>query len=107
MHTPGPIKLYHHKTSGGAEYLSDKFFTCPNGEREGIFEGAEYIVRIDGQPELTLRNFSLQTAAPDLLEACRVAADEIMELTGYTDNPDPFSENPAQYLINAIKKATE
>ena len=55
-----PIKLYHHKTDGGAEYLSDKFVTCPNGEKEGVFKNAEYIVRIDGQPELSIRNSSLK-----------------------------------------------
>lgn len=42
------IKLYYHKTDGGAEYLTDKYIKCPNGEKEGIFEGANYIVRIDG-----------------------------------------------------------
>ena len=42
------MKLYYHKTSGGAEYLTDKFVKLPNGEKEGIFEGAKYIVRIDG-----------------------------------------------------------
>ncbi len=42
------MRLYHHKTSGGAEYLTDTFIVCPNGEREGCFEGARYIVRIDG-----------------------------------------------------------
>jgi hypothetical protein len=38
------IKLYYHKTSGGAEYL------CSNnveGTTEGSFD-SEYIVRIDG-----------------------------------------------------------
>lgn len=42
------IKLYYHKTDGGAEYLTDKFILCPNGHKEGVFEGAKYIVRIDG-----------------------------------------------------------
>lgn len=42
------IKLYYHKTDGGAEYLMDAFLECENGHREGIFEGAKYIVRIDG-----------------------------------------------------------
>jgi hypothetical protein len=54
------IKLYHHKTDGGAEYLTDKFIVCPNGENEGIFKGAKYIVRIDGDitkdAELTIIN---------------------------------------------------
>ena len=42
------MKLYYHKTDGGAEYLTDKFILAPNGEKEGIFTGANYIVRIDG-----------------------------------------------------------
>lgn len=42
------IKLYYHETDGGAEYLMDNFLVCPNGEKEGIFNGSKYIVRIDG-----------------------------------------------------------
>lgn len=41
-------KLYYHHTGGGAEYLTDAFVVCPDGTREGIFEGATIIVRIDG-----------------------------------------------------------
>jgi hypothetical protein len=44
-------QLYYHKTSGGAEYLMDTFIVCPNGDKEGVFEGAKYIVRIDGNIE--------------------------------------------------------
>lgn len=40
------MKLYYHQTSGGAEYLSTTFVECPNGEKEGTFEGV--IMRIDG-----------------------------------------------------------
>ena len=42
------MRLYYHKTDGGAEYLTDKYVLCPTGHKEGIFEGAKYIVRIDG-----------------------------------------------------------
>jgi len=45
------MRLYYHKTDGGAEYLTDKGLAWEhNGESgmEGIFEGARYIVRIDG-----------------------------------------------------------
>ena len=53
------MQLYYHKTDGGAEYLTDTFILCPNGEKEGIFEGAKYIVRIDGDitkdAELTIK----------------------------------------------------
>lgn len=42
------MKLYYHKTDGGAEYLTDKYIVCPNGDKEGVFDGATYIIRIDG-----------------------------------------------------------
>ena len=45
------IQLYHHKTDGGAEYLTDVFIPWEhNGKsgKEGAFEGAKYVVRIDG-----------------------------------------------------------
>ena len=42
------MTLYYHKTGGGAEYLTDRCVLCPNGHKEGIFKGAKYIVRIDG-----------------------------------------------------------
>jgi len=50
------IKLYYHKTDGGAEYLTDTFIdtkvdikTGEILEREGTFtDNTKYIVRIDG-----------------------------------------------------------
>jgi len=43
------IKLYYHKTDGGAEYLFDTFIKCDNGHKEGtINDKTKYIVRIDG-----------------------------------------------------------
>ncbi len=42
------MKLYYHKTDGGAEYLTDNYIVAPNGEKEGVFEDSKYIVRIDG-----------------------------------------------------------
>jgi hypothetical protein len=54
------MRLYHHQTSGGAEYLTDTYVVCPNGEREGCFAGASIVVRIDGDitkdAEITLRH---------------------------------------------------
>ena len=54
------MKLYYHKTDGGAEYLTDVFVECPNGHKEGIFTGAKFIVRIDGDlavdAELTVKD---------------------------------------------------
>jgi hypothetical protein len=59
----GPIKLYYHKTDGGAEYLMDTFVPWfHNGKRgkEGTFtDKTKYVVRIDGDitkdAELTVR----------------------------------------------------
>lgn len=52
------IKLYYHKTDGGAEYLTDNFILCDNGHKEGSFD-SKYIIRIDGDitkdAELTLK----------------------------------------------------
>lgn len=43
------MQLYYHKTSGGAEYLTDTFIVCPNGHKEGHINGdTRYVVRIDG-----------------------------------------------------------
>jgi len=43
------MKLYYHKTDGGAEYLFDTYVKCPNGHKEGCINGeTKYVVRIDG-----------------------------------------------------------
>lgn len=54
------MKLYHHKTSGGAEYLMDTFIKCEDGHNEGVLTAkTKYVVRIDGDitkdAELTIR----------------------------------------------------
>lgn len=55
------IKLYYHKTDGGAEYLLDTYIKIGKGRKEGyINDKTKYIVRIDGNitkdAELTIRN---------------------------------------------------
>ncbi len=58
------MKLYYHKTDGGAEYLMDTFIEWEhNGKkgREGVVnDKTKYIVRIDGdietEAELTIKN---------------------------------------------------
>ena len=43
------MKVYYHKTSGGAEYLTDTFIECPSGHKEGTVNNeTKYVVRIDG-----------------------------------------------------------
>ncbi len=50
------IKLYYHKTDGGAEYLFDTFVKCPNGHKEGtINDKTKYRIRLDGAPVLIIR----------------------------------------------------
>jgi len=53
------MKLYYHKTDGGAEYLTDTFIEWEhNGEKrkEGtLTDKTKYVVRLDGQPELTIK----------------------------------------------------
>lgn len=54
------IKLYYHKTDGGAEYLMDTYVDCENDHKEGNFTPkTKFIVRIDGDitkdAELTIR----------------------------------------------------
>ena len=55
------MRLYYHKTDGGAEYLMDTFIKCPDGSNEGVInEKTKYIVRIDvdieKDAELTIRD---------------------------------------------------
>jgi len=46
------MKLYYHKTDGGAEYLTDTFMQWTHNEKAGkegiLTKETKYIVRIDG-----------------------------------------------------------
>jgi len=58
------MKLYYHKTSGGAEYLMDTFikweYKGKKGKEGTINDKTKYIVRIDGDitkdTELTVKS---------------------------------------------------
>ena len=53
------MKLYYHKTDGGAEYYSTTYIDCPNGQKEGTVEGA--VMRTDGgEIELFTENLKKQ-----------------------------------------------
>jgi len=39
------MRLYHHKTDGGAEYLCSE---CSPGTNEGSLSESQYLIRIDG-----------------------------------------------------------
>lgn len=82
------MKLYYHKTDGGAEYLCTKAV-------EGTTEGDLHFsaVRLDGPPEL----LGEYPAAPDLL----AALEEIAEGAG------PFSQDPLEHAANTIEAMKE
>jgi len=58
------MRLYYHKTGGGAEYLSDTFIEWKhngkNGKEGTITDKTKYVIRIDGDitkdAELTIRD---------------------------------------------------
>ena len=53
-------KLYHHKTDGGAEYLTDTFIAWNHNGKSGkegtITSETKICIRLDGQPELHTPN---------------------------------------------------
>lgn len=72
------MRLYYHKTDGGAEYLVDTFVECPSGHKEGAFtDGTKYVVRIDGNiledAELTVRDL-----VSDVRSVANLIASEIV-----------------------------
>jgi len=73
-------KLYHHKTDGGAEYLTDTFITWShNGKRgkEGtITSETKICVRLDGQPELMTANDHDCAALLEALEQIAASPEE-------------------------------
>ena len=74
------MKLYHHKTSGGAEYLMDTYFDWEHEGKSGkegvINDETKYIVRIDGDitkdAELTVKTAKKELSKKEkMLEFCK------------------------------------
>ena len=42
------IKLYYHKTDGGAEYLTDTFIKFGEHKEASFTDKTKYVIRIDG-----------------------------------------------------------
>lgn len=103
------MKLYYHKTSGGAEYLTDKFIKGFKGQKEGIFEGANIIVRIDGdiRKDAEISVSSVMAAAPDLLEALKNLVSDLAEAHADEVTHKHYGERPAGKCTycQAIKNA--
>ena len=82
------MKLYYHKTDGGAEYLMDTFIKWEhNGKKgkEGVFNSkTKYVVRIDGDirkdAELSIReknceHKNIETGRADICSDCHEVID--------------------------------
>ena len=99
------MKLYHHKTDGGAEYLTDTFIVCPNGHEEGVLnDETRYVVRIDG--DIT-KDAEMIAAKPHdaLLEACKIALQAINECDMEVGLFDATEQEITDKLYAAIAKA--
>jgi hypothetical protein len=83
------MKLYYHKTDGGAIYLTDTFIKYKDGSKEGVFKGAKYIVRIDGDitedAELDINEEQNNT-----IYLIKYIADDTIE--GYVQKEKDFEE---------------
>jgi hypothetical protein len=82
------MKLYYHKTSGGAEYLFDTYIKCNDGHKEGVInDKTKYVVRIDGDirqdAELNIRD----EAGELLYEALKLILEELPQEGFKPDSP--------------------
>lgn len=71
------MKLYYHKTDGGAEYLMDAFIQCPDGSKTGDFMESKYIVRIDGDIE---KDAELNVRGSEFFKVVSVGRDDLVNL---------------------------
>ena len=95
MNMNGHTRLYHHKTDGGAEYLSP---VAIPGTDEGAFEGAAFTIRLDGEPEFSGPPIAVIAGAGELLEACKQTWHYIHSLK----RPGEDRDNPS-YTVNIIE----
>ena len=91
-------KLYYHRTDGGAEYLMDRYILTSSGTKEGIFKGAEIVVRIDGDAEINLKegthSMATVTYSPYLSYVATVSNSFI---TIHTEDGTKAKVNPRKY----------
>lgn len=102
------MKLYHHKTSGGAEYLFDTFIKCKNKHKEGVInDKTKYVVRIDGDitkdAELNVREEKNQEEKK-LIKAVEQVIDYLYadEQKNY-EECEPNSQWRRKHIFKSIK----
>ena len=85
------MRLYYHKTDGGAEYLYDTFIECPNGHQEGtITDQTQYVVRIDGDIEKDAELNGPGLALKDRVEKLEAAVQNLLHW--HDHEPDGIGE---------------
>jgi len=107
------MKLYYHKTDGGAEYLTDAFIECQHGHKEGSFTGAKYVVRLDGDYTRHAELSVSDTTKTDLLVALEKSVQRINQLAGTVNHlsnklglgQKVLAEHFTDYARAAIAKA--
>ena len=101
------IKLYHHKTDGGAEYLMDTFLKWEHNGKEGkegvLNSKTEYIVRLDGQPELTVKDIDKTMDNKTLYEVLKLVKQYEAEAHDLKIDSDELYEAICSDIINLIK----
>ena len=102
------MNLYYHKTSGGAEYLTDAFILTPTGHKEGSIRDAKFFVRIDG--DIT-KDAEISFKQPNLYLSV-IQYDAIMECINHgkaliadDDFIDPYGEIPDGYNNETLLQA--
>lgn len=110
------MKLYHHKTDGGAEYLCSE---AVEGINEGSL-GSKYVVRIDGDitkdAELNIKNIEENERVVDNADVCELAheltdircmekkieLDNIDDETKYTDEAQRIFDTYYDLITNTL-----
>ena len=94
-------RLYYHETDGGAKYLTNRYILCPDGSREGVFEGASIIVRIDGN----IREYAEVTVKSDahdaLVAAMNRAAFALAGASHYLPDDKAIEMNETRAAVDA------
>jgi hypothetical protein len=104
------LKLYHHKTDGGAEYLTDTFIPWKHDGKSGreghVTEKTKILIRLDGQPEVI--RISSEDERAELLAALKGAQSALRKaLPQLNDEATHYCGEWLDEINETIKKAEE